>query len=309
MNAAWKAFALARGDWWFASPAAKLRKLFIDPTYRRRARLPERMVNLSIAPHGKALLVTGDTKQAKDDLKALGGRWNGSLSGWTFPQSKQDEILATLRAKHQVDSSAATGATSQSSAAAPAATSSGPAAAAPSTNANATLTVAPHKNAILVTGDTKAVKDTLKALDGRWNGPLVGWVFQGSRRDEVVELLRKDPTNTVHVQEQQQTAPKELSKRPRPTPEEAEAHMGSRFDAALHGSSKQPAAPKRAAPKPAQKRKKERPWVQDGMIDLERYANARMSGEYKRLRAADPHAPDSDSDDFGPLNSNIYGMM
>eukprot|EP00965_Chrysotila_dentata_P019709 653749-Pleurochrysis_carterae.AAC.1 len=37
----------------------------------------------------------------------------------------------------------------------------------------------------------------LSSLQGRWNGALGGWVFPGSRRDEVVAALRADPRNTV----------------------------------------------------------------------------------------------------------------
>ena len=33
--------------------------------------------------------------------------------------------------------------------------------------------------AILVTGDTKPLKDVLQALGGKWNKPLAGWIFQG----------------------------------------------------------------------------------------------------------------------------------
>ena len=66
-------------------------------------------------------------------------------------------------------------------------------------NANAQLDVAPYKNAILVTGDTRLVKDALKSIGGSWNTKLNGWIFPSSRQDVVVDLLRKDRTNTVTV--------------------------------------------------------------------------------------------------------------
>ena len=45
-----------------------------------------------------------------------------------------------------------------------------------------------HKRAILVTGDTLSVKTQLKALGGNWNRGLIGWIFPGSKRAEVVAL-------------------------------------------------------------------------------------------------------------------------
>lgn len=40
----------------------------------------------------KSFLVKGDTKSIKDGLKALGGKWNGTLEGWVFAKSKEIEV-------------------------------------------------------------------------------------------------------------------------------------------------------------------------------------------------------------------------
>jgi hypothetical protein len=45
----------------------------------------------------KSFLVKGDTKSIKEDLKSMGGRWNGSLGGWLFPKSKEIEIAEFLK--------------------------------------------------------------------------------------------------------------------------------------------------------------------------------------------------------------------
>lgn len=48
----------------------------------------------------KAIAVVGDTKPIKDKLKALGGRFNFSLScgaGWIFPKSKSTELQTALQ--------------------------------------------------------------------------------------------------------------------------------------------------------------------------------------------------------------------
>lgn len=46
----------------------------------------------------KCYVVRGDTKEYKDELKAIGGKWNGGLKdgkggGWIFPSSYHDKIL------------------------------------------------------------------------------------------------------------------------------------------------------------------------------------------------------------------------
>jgi hypothetical protein len=45
----------------------------------------------------KSFLVKGDTKEIKEKLKELGGRWNGTLKGWIFPKSKEIEIAEFIK--------------------------------------------------------------------------------------------------------------------------------------------------------------------------------------------------------------------
>lgn len=132
---------------------------------------------------GSAVLVTGDTKDVRDDLKKIGeGVWVQSMSGWLFPESKRAAVEAALAGKATI-----VPASSIASASAPV----------PSVAAGATLSVRPHKKAILVTGETMKVKDQLKSLHGSWNKTLQGWIFKGSDREKVLELLRQDATNSV----------------------------------------------------------------------------------------------------------------
>ena len=55
---------------------------------------------VSIAAHGKGMLVKGDTKPLKECLRSLGGRWNRALTAWTFPAKMKDEVLKSLH-KHE----------------------------------------------------------------------------------------------------------------------------------------------------------------------------------------------------------------
>ncbi|WP_394424429.1 hypothetical protein [Vreelandella stevensii] len=45
----------------------------------------------------KSFLVKGDTKEVKENLKELGGKWNQALRGWIFPKSKELEVADFLK--------------------------------------------------------------------------------------------------------------------------------------------------------------------------------------------------------------------
>ena len=131
---------------------------------------------------GTCVLVGGETYEARDAIKAIGdGSWNKHMNAWIFPESKRAEVLAALPGCKTGTDPAQERARFGT----------------PSENANAKLRVAPHKRAVLVSGDTKAVKEQLKSLQGSWNGALQGWIFPSAKKAAVLELLRADPTNTV----------------------------------------------------------------------------------------------------------------
>ena len=153
---------------------------------------------LTVAPYKKSVTVSGDTRPQKDKLKELGGRWNRFLTAWIFPAAKRDEVVAGLRAV------GATVTVSDQPAVQPGAPSAAPAeasaAAVPvSADGKVTLSVERYKKALLVKGDTKPAKDTLKRLGGRWNSGLGGWIFGGKPKATTVLLagLRADPKLVV----------------------------------------------------------------------------------------------------------------
>jgi hypothetical protein len=54
---------------------------------------------LSVSKYKKAVLVKGDTRALRGQLKELGGgRWNPSLEGWIFGGKQPGRLLATLQA-------------------------------------------------------------------------------------------------------------------------------------------------------------------------------------------------------------------
>lgn len=44
----------------------------------------------------------------------------------------------------------------------------------------------------LVKGDTKAIKDQLKDLGGRWNSSLAGWIFSKAKEVEIAEFMKRN---------------------------------------------------------------------------------------------------------------------
>lgn len=42
------------------------------------------------------VLITGNTYPVKDQLKALGGRWDGQAKGWRVPAGRADEARALV---------------------------------------------------------------------------------------------------------------------------------------------------------------------------------------------------------------------
>lgn len=45
----------------------------------------------------KSFVVKGDTKKIKNELKELGGRWNGSLGGWVFSKAREVEVAEFVK--------------------------------------------------------------------------------------------------------------------------------------------------------------------------------------------------------------------
>ena len=137
------------------------------------------------------LLVTVNFKDValREKIKGLGATWCKPLSGWILPESARAAAQTYVDGGEPTaaDVARARGGNRGGSLEDPE----------PTANANAKLVISPHKKAIMVAGETMKVKEVLKALGGSWNKALGGWIFQGSKKDQVLRVLRKDPTNTV----------------------------------------------------------------------------------------------------------------
>ncbi len=43
------------------------------------------------------ILITGNTYPVKEQIKAMGGRWDAAASGWRVPAERADEALALVQ--------------------------------------------------------------------------------------------------------------------------------------------------------------------------------------------------------------------
>jgi hypothetical protein len=120
----------------------------------------------------------------RETFKTLGAVWVRDLKGWVFPEASRLAVSKVI-AGEEVDEDDLEGVVD------PTADPS------PSVNANAVLSVSMHKKAVLVSGDTREVKDVLKAMKGSWNKGVGGWIFPGSKKEQILRVLRADETNDV----------------------------------------------------------------------------------------------------------------
>ena len=182
---------------------------------------------------GSAVLVTGNSYSVKDSLKKVGeGTWCKPLNGWVFPEHKRSAVEQACKA------AGATVETGEAVKAAPT----------PSIEAHAVLKVVRHKKAVLVTGDTKLVKEQLGALGGSWNGKLGGYILPGKSGGAVVALLRQDPTNTVTAGDDTSEPAAKKAKREAKDDDEDDEDDGSDDDQKKKKAKPAPAAQKAQAP-------------------------------------------------------------
>lgn len=60
------------------------------------------MTSVSVETYGKAIVVKGDTRPVKDFLKAKGGKWFPTGSGWMFKGSQKSQLLEDLRSNSSI---------------------------------------------------------------------------------------------------------------------------------------------------------------------------------------------------------------
>jgi len=122
----------------------------------------------------KSFVIRGEeTKEYKDKLKELGGKWNSNLKdggGWIFSNNNKNKVqdwvntLVDLPKEDFV-----------------------------SKKYDLNLQIYSEKSFVIRGEDTKNQKDKLKELGGKWNSNLKnggGWIFSNNNKDKVEEWLK-----------------------------------------------------------------------------------------------------------------------
>ena len=133
----------------------------------------------------KSFVVRGDTKEYKEELKNLSGKWNSNLkggSGWIFSNIHKDKVQNWISNLQEKKTELET------------------------YDENKIISVRLYKyseKSFVVRGDTKEIKDTFKEFGGKWNSNLKdggGWIFSNNKKDKVIEWL--DNNNNIILEDE-----------------------------------------------------------------------------------------------------------
>lgn len=121
------------------------------------------MASVALELHHRGILITGDTFGLRGALRGLSGRWDATMRGWLFPMDCKARLVEALRARDDVANV--------------------------KDLAVVTLELGSCKKGLLLKGQTFPIKEHLKAMSGRWDEELCGWVFPADRRAAIQASL------------------------------------------------------------------------------------------------------------------------
>ena len=117
----------------------------------------------------KSFLICGDdTKDHKESIKTLGGKWNSTLKGWIFPKTKDKLVKEWLDGVSKCTKKSIAESNDIS-----------------------------INSCFIVSGkDTIKYKSELKEFGGTWNGTLQGWIFAEKEKEKITKWLNKTKIET-----------------------------------------------------------------------------------------------------------------
>ena len=135
----------------------------------------------------KSFVLLGDTKQYKDEIKELGGRWNSNLDlgaegltkGWIFSNKNLDKIKEWI----EIVSKRPQGELITSS----------------KTSESEPLKIQSYsEKSFVLLGDTKPYKEELKNMNGKYNSnltvdgnPAKGWIFSKKHQENIEKWINE----------------------------------------------------------------------------------------------------------------------
>ena len=150
----------------------------------------------------KCIVVTGDTKPIKNELKDLGGKYNPNLAtgpGWVFKVEERDKVEAFIKGITKGKAATATTTATTSSSSSCSKESKQMLAVTENTDTSQIPFLVQYSDkSIAVFGDSRAVKDKFKEINGRFNKFLkyegssrAGWVFPDKNKFKVNHSWRR----------------------------------------------------------------------------------------------------------------------
>jgi len=122
----------------------------------------------------KSFVISGETKNFKEELKSIGGKWNSNLKdgpGWIFSNKRKEKVQKWL-----IDEPISSESSDISEG---------------EVSHDITINEYSDKSFVL-TGATKKYKEDIKKLGGKWNSNLKdgpGWIFSNKQKEPVTKWL------------------------------------------------------------------------------------------------------------------------
>jgi hypothetical protein len=133
----------------------------------------------SITERGQDIAVINSLYEHALVMRALGGDWNKRDKVWVFPSAKRDKVQEYINAASSPSFNPSEYAQSLLGDR-------------EGVNIAKGITAEPVQNKVFVLrGETKPIKDIIKAMGGKWNSTLVGWTFPTSEFNKVAETVKE----------------------------------------------------------------------------------------------------------------------
>lgn len=133
----------------------------------------------SITERGQDIAVINSLYEHALVMRALGGDWNKRDKVWVFPSAKRDKVQEYINAASSPSFNPSEYAQSLLGDR-------------EGVNIAKGITAEPVQNKVFVLrGETKPIKDIIKAMGGKWNSNLVGWTFPTSEFNKVAETVKE----------------------------------------------------------------------------------------------------------------------
>jgi len=124
----------------------------------------------------KSIIIRGDTKQYKDQIKQLDGKWNPKLKGWIFPRTEKSIVNDFIKNRDSVKITNTQKKVSSKKV---------------SSKKVSTPTKLYTEKYIMIKGDSFLYKETIQKMNGVWVPKVKGWLFPIEQKSDVQNFIER----------------------------------------------------------------------------------------------------------------------